>query len=158
MSWCRLIHSVQLLEHRLLLDAYYMNCQGYWSYRVNATFFSCGSVWHLLAGSETYIGFIGHVGVCISVPWRVDLIMELILDGKPSECKSHQQNTVTDIAQGARGIVVGWGTMLQAGRSRVRFLMGSLSFSVELILPATTMALGSTQPLTEMSTRNLPGA
>jgi hypothetical protein len=34
--------------------------------------------------------------------------------------------------------------MLQAGRSRVRFPMRSL-------------ALGSTQPLTEMSTRNLPG-
>jgi hypothetical protein len=29
-------------------------------------------------------------------------------------------------------------------------------FSVDLILPAAFMALGSTQPLTEMSTRNLP--
>jgi hypothetical protein len=29
---------------------------------------------------------------------------------------------------GARDIVVGWGTMLEAGRSRVRFLMGSLDF------------------------------
>jgi hypothetical protein len=37
---------------------------------------------------------------------------------------------------GARGSVVGWGTMLQAGKSRVRFLMMSLNFSVELILPA----------------------
>jgi hypothetical protein len=43
--------------------------------------------------------------------------------------------------------------MLQAGRSRVRFPMRSLDFSIDLILPA----LGSTQPLTEMSTRNLPG-
>jgi hypothetical protein len=32
-----------------------------------------------------------------------------------------------------------------------------LDFSIDLILPAATKALGSTQPLTEMSTRNLPG-
>jgi hypothetical protein len=44
--------------------------------------------------------------------------------------------------------------MLQAGRSQVRFRMRSLDFSIDLI---RTMALGSTQPLTEMSTRNLPG-
>jgi hypothetical protein len=32
--------------------------------------------------------------------------------------------------------VVGSGTMLQAGRSRVRFPIGSLNFSIDLILPA----------------------
>jgi hypothetical protein len=37
--------------------------------------------------------------------------------------------------------------MLQAGRSRVRYPMRSLDFSVDLILPAAL----------EMSTRNLPG-
>jgi hypothetical protein len=37
--------------------------------------------------------------------------------------------------------------MLQAGRSRVRVPNPS----------SRTMALGSTQPLTEMSTRNFPG-
>jgi hypothetical protein len=42
--------------------------------------------------------------------------------------------------------------MLQAGRSRVRFPM-LLDFNPS----SRTMALGSTQPLTEMSTRNLPG-
>jgi hypothetical protein len=47
--------------------------------------------------------------------------------------------------------------MLQAGRSRSRFPMLSLDFSFGLILPSATMALGSTQPLTEMSTMNLPG-
>jgi hypothetical protein len=47
--------------------------------------------------------------------------------------------------------------MLQAGRSRVRVPMRSLNFSIDLILPAALMALRSTQPLTEMSTRNLPG-
>jgi hypothetical protein len=46
--------------------------------------------------------------------------------------------------------------MLQAGRSLVRFPMGSLGFLIGLILSAT-LTLGSTQPLTEMSTRNLPG-
>jgi hypothetical protein len=47
--------------------------------------------------------------------------------------------------------------MLQAGRSPVPFPMRSLDFSIDLILPAAIMALGSTQPLTEMNTRNLPG-
>jgi hypothetical protein len=35
-----------------------------------------------------------------------------------------------------RGSVIGWGTMLQAGRLRVRFPMRSLDFSVDVILPA----------------------
>jgi hypothetical protein len=47
--------------------------------------------------------------------------------------------------------------MLQAGRSRVRFPIGSLDFSVDLILSSRTMTLVSTQPLAEMSTRNLLG-
>jgi hypothetical protein len=38
-----------------------------------------------------------------------------------------------DDVDGARGSVVGWGTMLQAGRSRVRFPMRSLDFSIDLI-------------------------
>jgi hypothetical protein len=47
--------------------------------------------------------------------------------------------------------------MLQAGRSRVQIPMRSLDVSIKLILSSRTMALGSTQALTEMSTRNLPG-
>jgi hypothetical protein len=47
--------------------------------------------------------------------------------------------------------------MLQAGRSRVGFPMRSLGF-LKLSNPSNcTVALGSTQPPTEMSTRNLPG-
>jgi hypothetical protein len=41
----------------------------------------------------------------------------------------------TNISTGARGSVVGLGTMLQAGRSRVGFPMGLLDFSIDLILP-----------------------
>jgi hypothetical protein len=47
--------------------------------------------------------------------------------------------------------------MLQAGRSQVRFPMRSLDFPIDLNLPAALWSWGSTQPLTEMSTRNLPG-
>jgi hypothetical protein len=46
--------------------------------------------------------------------------------------------------------------MLQAGRSRVRVQMRWIYFSLHN--PSRrTMALGSTQPLTELSPRNLPG-
>jgi hypothetical protein len=55
---------------------------------------------------------------------------------------------------GARGSIVGWETERRAGRSRLRFPMTSLDFSIGLILPA---ALGSTQAWTEMSMRHLPG-
>jgi hypothetical protein len=47
--------------------------------------------------------------------------------------------------------------MLQAGGSRVRFLMKSLEFFNRHNLSCRIMTLGSTQPITEMSTRNLPG-
>jgi hypothetical protein len=48
--------------------------------------------------------------------------------------------------------------MLQAGRSRVVFPIRSLEFFFNLPnLSSHTMALGSIQPLTEMSTTNFPG-
>jgi hypothetical protein len=57
---------------------------------------------------------------------------------------------------GVRGNVAGWGTTLQAGRSRDRIPDEVYFFN--LPNPSSrTMALGSTQPLIEMSTRNIPG-
>jgi hypothetical protein len=53
--------------------------------------------------------------------------------------------------------VVGWGTMLQAGRSRAQVLMRSLDFFNYPNPSGRTMALGSTQPLTEMNTRYVLG-
>jgi hypothetical protein len=58
---------------------------------------------------------------------------------------------------GVRGIVVGEGTMQQAGRSRVPFPMRLLDFFILPNPSSRTMALGSAQPLTEINTRNLPG-
>jgi hypothetical protein len=47
------------------------------------------------------------------------------------------------------------GTALQAGRSRVRFLMGSLGVFNDLVLPAALTTVRSTQPLTEISSRGV---
>jgi hypothetical protein len=58
---------------------------------------------------------------------------------------------------GARGSVVGWGTMLQAGRSRIWFPTTSLDFFNWPNPSSRTVALGLTQRLREMSIRNLPG-
>jgi hypothetical protein len=59
---------------------------------------------------------------------------------------------------GARGNVAGWGTMIQAGRSWVRFPMRTLDFSLDLTLPAAPWPWGRLTLLTEMSTRKLPGS
>jgi hypothetical protein len=55
---------------------------------------------------------------------------------------------------GARGSIVGWGTLLPVGRSRVPDeVAGFFNWPNP---SRRTMTLGYTQPLTEMSSRNLP--
>jgi hypothetical protein len=49
---------------------------------------------------------------------------------------------ITKKVEGTRGSVVCWGTMLQAGRSRIQFTIRSLDFSIDLILPATMWLWG----------------
>jgi hypothetical protein len=56
----------------------------------------------------------------------------------------------TFLKQGVGGSAVGWGTTLLTGRSRDR-IPDEVDFSIYLILPAAL------KPLTEMSTRNIPG-
>jgi hypothetical protein len=45
-------------------------------------------------------------------------------------------------SKGEHGSVVGWGTMVQAGRSRVQFSIKSLDFLLCLILPAALWPWG----------------
>jgi hypothetical protein len=49
----------------------------------------------------------------------------------------------------------GGGTALQAGRLRVRFEMLLLELLIDIILPVALCPWGSTQPLTEMSTKDV---
>jgi hypothetical protein len=54
------------------------------------------------------------------------------------------------------GGAVGGGPAVQAGGARVRFRMVSLELFIDIFLPPRrSVALGLTQPLTEMSTRNI---
>jgi hypothetical protein len=57
---------------------------------------------------------------------------------------------------GVRGSVVGWGTTLQAGTSRYQ-IPNEVDFFNWPNPSSRTMALGSTQPVTEMYTRNILG-
>jgi hypothetical protein len=47
--------------------------------------------------------------------------------------------------------------MLQAGRSRVRIEIGVIGFLSGPNPSSLTVTLGSSEPVTEMSTRNFPG-
>jgi len=46
------------------------------------------------------------------------------------------------VQRGLRGVAVGWGTALQAGRSRVRFPIVSLEFFIDIILSAALWPWG----------------
>jgi hypothetical protein len=62
----------------------------------------------------------------------------------------------TSNSRGARGSVVGWGTILQAGKVAGSSPDEAIGFFNWPNPSSRTMALGSIQPLTEMSIRNLP--
>jgi len=62
--------------------------------------------------------------------------------------------TAGTIQRGVRGGAVSWGTALQAGRSRIRFRWFLWNF-LRHNPSGRTLVLWSTQPLTEMSTRNI---
>jgi hypothetical protein len=88
--------------------------------------------------------------------WTLDIVLFLhkTYDISETELCLRLQTEPTQL--GPHGSVVGWGTLLQAGRSPVR-VPDEVDF-FNLTNPSSrTMALGSTQPLTEMRTRNLPG-
>jgi hypothetical protein len=49
---------------------------------------------------------------------------------------------IQSMQHGARGSVVGWGTILQAGRLQFRFTVRSLNFLIDVILPAAVWPWG----------------
>jgi hypothetical protein len=87
--------------------------------------------------ASTTIRNVTHNSLMQSICWRVMIIL------------LHQD--------GARRGALGWGIVLQAARSPVRFPMRSLDFFNWPNPSGCHYDPGSTQPLTEMSTRNLPG-
>jgi hypothetical protein len=97
-------------------------------------------LWYLLHGLHRFRFYDGGVS-------SHTLITEII--------KRIKLLNVDDV--GARGSVVGWGTMLQAWRSRGSIPDEVIGFFNWPNPFSCTMGLWSTQPLTEMSTRNLPG-
>ena len=75
--------------------------------------------------------------------------------GDNMKLSNSRQKTLGFLNPRVCGGAVGWGTALQARRSWVRFPMVSLRLFHWHNPSDRTMALGLTQPLTEMSTRNI---
>jgi hypothetical protein len=70
-----------------------------------------------------------------------------------SNFHKHQQKKLGILYYTRRNGAAGLDTVLKAERSRVRFPLRSLEFLIDLILP--TVTLGSTQTVTENSTRDI---
>jgi hypothetical protein len=87
-------------------------------------------------GMSIVIAFIWSARSCCAARWR-----QLLEHISPSS-----------LQRGAWSSVVGWGTILQAGRSRIRIPMRSLEFFSWLNPSSHTVALKLTQPLKEIST------
>ena len=80
---------------------------------------------------------------------RIFLSQYLLIMGRSTH--SNRKSLPPSPSSGA----VGWGTALQAGRSRVRFSMCIFGIFHRYNPSSSTLTLGSTQPVTEMSTRNI---
>jgi hypothetical protein len=90
-----------------------------------------------------------HLIICIP------LFIILLIDLSPCKLQNYGLPTIT-ISDGANSSVVGWGTMLQARRSQVRFPKRSLVFFFNWCNPSSrTMAMESTPRLTEIRTWRL---
>jgi hypothetical protein len=96
------------------------------------------------------------INIKLSVHPRIGIefvSLETIRKRMKSEKKKFRKLTVK---RGARDSVVGSGSMLKAVRSPIRVPDEMDIFNLSNN-SRRTMALGSSQPLTEMSARNLPG-
>jgi len=97
------------------------------------------AVTNMATGRNLYIYFFREIGAEDDI-WVWLGGKKLYIEGINVACTAHRD-------------AVGLGTALQAGRLRVRFPMLSLDFFIRHNPSGRTMALGLTQPLTEMSTR-----
>jgi hypothetical protein len=115
------------------------------------TAFSSKALSRTLNNPSPYLSPLLTLKLCDSCPWILNSQVESL-----TVIVTRCSNLWGITNSFARGSVVGWGSMLQDGSSRVRFPMRSLDF-FNLPNPSSrTMILGSTQPPTEVSTKNLP--